>query len=58
MFLLVRNILKMFFYKKFTTKKIVQNEPIFNAAPAAFKNNARFKNGQNWPKNNHLASLI
>jgi len=33
-------------------------EPILNTAPAASKNTAWFKSGQNRPKNNHLASLI
>ncbi len=33
-------------------------KPIFNTAPAASKNTARFKSGQNQPKNNHLSSLI
>jgi len=37
---------------------IFRLEPIFNTAPAASKNTAQFKSGQNWPKNNHLASLI
>ncbi len=29
-----------------------------NTAPAASKNNAKFKGGQNWNKNNHQALLI
>jgi len=29
-----------------------------DTAPAASKNTARLKNGQNQPKNNHLVSLI
>jgi len=33
-------------------------EAIFNTAQAASKNTARFKSGQNQPKNNHLALLI
>jgi len=32
-------------------------EPMFNTAPAASKSTAQFKSDQNWPKNNHLASL-
>jgi len=31
---------------------------IFNTAPAASKNDAQFKGGQNWLKNKQLASLI
>ncbi len=31
-------------------------EPIFDTAPAALKNEARVKSGQNWPKNNCLAT--
>jgi len=33
-------------------------EPILNTAPAASKNNAGFKSGQNRLKNKQLASLI
>jgi len=33
-------------------------EPIFNTVPAASKNTAPFKIGQNQSKNNHFASLI
>jgi len=31
---------------------------IFNTAPAALINNASFKCGQNWPKNNDITLLI
>jgi len=42
-----------------TQTKFTLVYPIFNTAPpASKKNNARFKSGQNQPKNNHLASLI
>jgi len=37
---------------------ICKLEPIFNTAPAASKNAARFKSGRNQPKNNHLTSFI
>jgi len=33
-------------------------ELIYNTTPAASKNDAWFKSGQNWLENNHLASLI
>ncbi len=33
-------------------------ERIFNTTPAASKNTAWFKSGQNWLKNKQLASLI
>ena len=33
-------------------------EPIFATDPAASENDACFKSGQNWLKNDHLASLI
>ncbi len=32
-------------------------EPIFDTAPSASKNKARFKSGQSWLKNNHLVTL-
>ncbi len=31
-------------------------EPIFDTSPAASKNEAHVKSGQNWPKNNRLAT--
>ncbi len=31
-------------------------EPIFDTAPATSKNEACIKSGQNWPKNNRLAT--
>ncbi len=30
--------------------------PVFNTAPASSKNEAHIKSGQNWPKNNRLAT--
>ncbi len=33
-------------------------KPIFTTAPAASKNDAHFKSGQNGLKNNHVASLV
>ncbi len=33
-------------------------KPIYTTAPAASKNDAQFKSGQNRLENNHLASLI
>ena len=33
-------------------------EPIFATAPAASKNDAHFKSGQNQLENNHLESLV
>ncbi len=33
-------------------------EPIFAIALVVFKNNHCYKSGQNWPKNNHLVTVI
>jgi len=37
---------------------VLGSSQFFILPEAATKNTARFKRGQNWPKNNHLASLI
>jgi len=37
---------------------ILSSNPIFNTAPAAYKNTARLKSGQNRPENNYIALLI